>query len=173
MNMATNSEFRNDGNREGPIIYTVWICPRCGKTAHLDRKYCNCHERLNRATTSKSAKPPQVGPCNFEVAGLNCNDCPETCMRCHSFGSSETNSDGFGGEGCRHKDSSPLCHCCRSQAKIMTNFARVNFTGLIKELRQDQKMESANMFLEIADFVREEISKPALSRIQRAMERAG
>jgi hypothetical protein len=183
----------NDDDKEDltPKIktYLMHICPACGKTVDMSRRYCNCHASLIRATTTVSVNSPEVKPCNFESPGLNCSDCPEDCMYCASFGEPATNSAGYGGKDCRHKTTGKSkCYCCQSQVDLALGFGGVNFTTLFSEILAERRSkrnsgvdldvakeeaEEKNIYLEAADVMRHEMEKPVLNRINRKWERAG
>lgn len=140
------------------------VCPSCGKTAHIGRKYCDCHADLRRAGVIQSAALPEVGPCNFEAPGLHCGDCPENCMYCASFGQPKTNNAGFGGKACRHRAGTARCYCCRSQTDLAEKLGGVYFSAIIGEIRARNE-GSENLFAKAASIMREEIAKPILARI--------
>jgi hypothetical protein len=151
------------------------VCPSCGKTVHISRNYCNCHARLYRQTVILSEKQPDIGPCNFESPGLTCNDCPENCKWCASFGSSGMNNQGFGGKDCRYNDGSVRCFCCQAQVKIATDLGKADFSGLFTEAMKKQKPEGEggkNILHQSSDFISEEMKKPVLNRINHYKEQA-
>jgi hypothetical protein len=162
-------------------VRTMWICPQCGKTVDMSRRYCNCHTDVRQATTTNSANRPEVGPCNFETKGLNCSDCPEDCLYCASFGEPAINSDGYGGKECRHRFGSAKCNCCQAQIDLAINLRdNVNVSQLTMEIlarrRAAGKPEDAggkNIWLEAADVIRAQMEEPVLKRINQYRERAG
>jgi hypothetical protein len=99
-------------------LHTVWVCPKCGETVHEDRQYCDCHADLSGAKARISKNPPEIGRCNFETSRFSCNDCPEGCAWCASFGELVTNRAGFGGKDCLHHGGTARCYCCQSQIKL-------------------------------------------------------
>jgi hypothetical protein len=172
--------------------YSLWVCPSCGKTTHLSRKYCDCHADLCHASGKTDSKLPEVGPYNFEVPGLHCGDCPEACMYCASFGESQMNSAGFGSKDCRHKTIvTAQCYCCQSQIKLAAEFTAVNFMELIGEIlaqrrakaaedknqgeteEEEETEEEKNVFFKAADFIRDAMAKPVLDRIRQAEDWTG
>ncbi|MDR3173382.1 MAG: hypothetical protein LBU19_03950 [Treponema sp.] len=170
--MASNRNF-HDGGGEAKKAHAVLVCPSCGKTAHISRKYCGCHADLSRAKAAMSEEPPEAGPCNFETEGLHCGDCPEGCRRCASFGHPQTNGAGFGGEDCRHNAGTARCGCCQAQVKIAIKLGKTDFTELIKGLLEKRAPGSPeNIYGEIAGFIRSGMVKPVLARINREREKA-
>jgi hypothetical protein len=155
----------------------MYICPLCGKTVDMSRRYCNCHANLREATVMESADLLEVKPCNFESPGLNCSDCPEDCMYCASFGEPETNRAGFGGQDCRHKITGKAkCYCCKSQAELALNLGTVSFSQLAREVMEKRRAEGKaeegkNVFLKAAEIIREQMEKPILDQIKQKWER--
>jgi hypothetical protein len=158
------------------------ICPACGKTVDMSRSYCDCHASLREASVTASANSPEVKPCNFESPGLNCSDCPETCMPCASYGLPEANRAGFGGKNCWHKKTgTALCYCCEAQTKLAIDLRdNVSFSQLAREVLERRRAEGKpenlagkNVFLEAADINRELMEQPVLDRINQKLEQAG
>jgi hypothetical protein len=145
--------------------YTVLVCPNCGKTVHVRRKYCACHTLLTSAPVKMSEDPPEVKACNFETRSLTCDDCPEFCKWCAGFGALKPNRQGFGGYECLHKEEWARCYCCQAQVKIVLKIVDTDFSGFII------KTES-NVFYELADFVSSRIEKPVSARINRERDKA-
>jgi hypothetical protein len=174
--MAVNKNYQSEETKEAePQTRVMWACPSCGKKAHISRRRCDCGAVLRGAATVVSAKPPDCGPLNFEAPGLSCNDCPEGCPYCSSFGIPETNVDGFGGEECRRRTAGAArCSCCRSQAKAAAELGRVDLTAIISDLRNKGADEAAGntLYAKAAGIIREAITRPILARIDQAMERA-
>jgi hypothetical protein len=177
--MAVNKNFQDEEKRAAAKqTHTSWACPRCGKTVHISRKYCNCHAKLGGNSVTVSEKLPEIGPCNFETDDLNCNDCPENCMYCASFGLPETNKAGFGGKGCQHNMRTARCYCCQAQVKISIKLSSVAFSEIIREAIEKRKAdekanEVKNVCLRAADIIFDEMTEPVTARINRARERAG
>jgi hypothetical protein len=176
--VATNTNFQDGKKRdEGKKTHLTLVCPSCGKTAHIDRKYCDCHADLRHAAVTTSLDPPDVGPCNFEAPGLHCGDCPEACMYCASFGLPQTNGSGYGGKDCRHNLGIAKCHCCQSQITIAINLRSVSLSKIISEVRKEkevaEKEEAENLFARAASVIYDEITKPILFRISQKRVRAG
>jgi hypothetical protein len=169
--MASNKAFEKEAAAVKKLN-TMWVCPSCGKTVHISRKHCNCHARLLRASVKISGEDPEIGPCNFEAPGLTCNDCPEDCKWCFSFGVLETNKAGFGGKDCRYNNGSVRCYCCQSQARITLDIVKADFTGLASFILKKQKGEE-NPFHGMADCIRDAMTRPVLNRIQQRMGEAG
>jgi hypothetical protein len=176
--MATNKNFQDGpGGEVSPKPGIVRVCPSCGKTAHLDRKYCDCHADLRNAGATYSAKLPEVGPCNFEAPGLHCGDCPERegCRYCASFGEPRLNKDGFGGEECRHRTAgSKRCSCCLWQVKLALQIRRADFSGTFKAQSRDadNRLERApNLFFHAASKIYDDMTRQVLARIEQAQER--
>jgi hypothetical protein len=157
------------------------ICPACGKTVDMSRRYCDCHASLNRAATTVSAEPPEVKPTNFETEGLNCGDCPESCLYCASFGEPAINSDGYGGKDCKHWFGSAKCHCCQAQVDLAIAMRdKVNLSQLVRSVLESRRaagkaedLAGKNIFLEAADVIREQMEAPVLNRIKQRQEQAG
>jgi hypothetical protein len=178
--MAANSNYQDEGKKT-PAKQAILmnICPSCGKTVDLSRRYCNCHADIRQAATTASYNRPDIGPCNFESPGLTCNDCPEDCMYCSSFGEPKINSAGYGGKDCRHKiTGTAKCYCCQAQVGVAIKLDPVNFLKLAREVLQKRREEGKaeegkNVFLQAADVIREEMEKPILARINQYRERAG
>ncbi|MDR0639227.1 MAG: hypothetical protein LBG27_10095 [Spirochaetaceae bacterium] len=164
--------------QDEPPINIMWVCPVCRKTAHISRKYCDCGAVLRGAAVAKSTKLPKCGPLNFEVPGLSCNDCPEgySCRHCSSFAEPQTNSAGFGGEECEHRDETKRCHCCRSQVEARGRMATFNFSAYMSEIRKRNKAANSeagnNLFAKAASIIYDEMTAPILARIRREEERA-
>jgi hypothetical protein len=162
-------------------VFLMWICPSCGKTVDMSRRYCNCHADVRHAKITASANLPEIGPCNFETERLNCNDCPEDCMYCASFGEPETNSDGYGGKDCRHRFGSAKCYCCQAQIDLALALRdEMNVSQLVQDVLERRKAagkpEDAggkNIWLEAADVIRDQMEEPVLNRINQYRERAG
>jgi hypothetical protein len=163
-------------------VRTMWICPQCGKTVDMSRRYCNCHAWLGRATTTASADLPEVKPCNFETKGLNCSDCPKDCLYCASFGEPAINSDGYGGKDCQHRFGSAKCYCCQAQIEIDISWKthNIDFSQLTRKVLEGRRAEGKpedlagkNIFLEAADVIRAQMEEPVLNRIKQKWERAG
>ncbi|MDR1315371.1 MAG: hypothetical protein LBK13_00745 [Spirochaetales bacterium] len=178
--MAANKEFQDEEKKEAAKqTRFMLVCPSCGKTVDMKRRYCDCHADLCNANATASANPPEVGRCNFESPNLTCNDCPEDCMYCASFGEPETNRAGFGGQDCRHKKTGTArCNCCQFQVKIGIKLGSVNFlefvSGVLEKRRAAGKAEEGkNPWLEAADIIRGYMENPILNRISRERERAG
>jgi hypothetical protein len=148
-------------------LYTVSVCPNCGKTVHKSRMYCDCHANLNQAKVRITEEPPEIDRCNFETAGLTCADCPETCDWCASYGVDHANSEGFGGIGCRHRKNDARCHCCQAQAEISTKLGQFNLGELLR------KATNVKHFYEVGDVIAAEMKAPILARINQAVEKAG
>ena len=153
----------------------VRVCPSCGRTAHPDRKYCDCHADLRNAGAMVSAKPPEVGPCNFEAPGLHCGDCPEDCLYCASFGEPRRNKAGFGGEECRHRTAgSKRCSCCLWQVKLALQISRSDFSGTFKAQSRDadsRQERAPNLFFHAASMIYDDMTRQVLARIEQAQER--
>lgn len=161
----------NDRKSEGAKkTAVVWVCPSCGRTAHIDRKYCVCHASLSHAAANTLAEPPEVGPCNFEVPGLCCGDCPEDCMYCASFGLPQTNGAGYGGKDCRHRMGIAKCYCCQSQITIAEKLRTLDFYAIIAEIRRErqdaEKGAAENLYSQAASIVLGQITNPVLNRIK-------
>jgi hypothetical protein len=86
-------------------------------------------------------------------------------MWCASFGFPETNDKGFGGKDCRHKTGTPRCSCCRAQVKLALEIGRVDFMKLIREASREFE-NPGNVYRNTDGFIRSEIEKPVLARIQ-------
>jgi hypothetical protein len=148
-------------------LYSVWVCPKCGKTAHIDRSYCDCHAGLTHAKVRITEDPPDVDRCNFESNGLTCADCPETCKWCASFGVGITNSEGFGGRDCLYySPSSVRCCCCQAQVKLAVEIGKIHFGELMGKM-------NAENFYKMANFIGEQMKAPVLARINAQELRAG
>ena len=164
--------------QEAPKTSVMWTCPSCGKTAHISRRFCDCHAALRRASVKRSAGLPDVGPCNFEAPGLCCNDCPGGCARCASFVEPRMNSDGYGGEECKNKAGTERCSCCQFQIKARRRMATFDFSAYMNEIRERNKAanreenneEGKNLFARAADVIYEEITQQILARINRERE---
>jgi hypothetical protein len=161
--------------QEAPKTYFVSVCNSCGKTAHISRRFCSCGAELGNAKSFNSSRPPDNGPCNFETRGLSCNDCPEDCLPCAGHGIPQTDFSGFGGKGCRYRVGSARCYCCQQQVEIAIKLGTVEFSEIISEVMAKRRADGGtsgkkNIFLEAADVIREEMTKPVLARIQRYEE---
>jgi hypothetical protein len=145
--------------------YSMWVCPNCGKTVHLDRVYCDCRADLLQACISTSENTPEIDHCNFETANLSCADCPEDCAWCASFGEPRTKKNGFGGKNCRYRSDISRCYCCQAQVKLANKITEeMNFSGLLT---------TAEMMRKMADYIRTKREEPVLARIRQNRERAG
>jgi hypothetical protein len=162
----------NQKNKEKAKTNVMWVCPSCGKTVHIRRKYCVCHTDLGRAKVRVSEEPPEIKQCNFEAEGLHCGDCPEDCMYCASFGFPRTNNAGFGGKDCRYKSDKARCYCCQAQVKLAIKLGEVNFSEIIGGVLE-KKEGAENLYFKAAGFIHDEMVKPVLARINRERERAG
>jgi hypothetical protein len=165
--MSVDEDKTNAGQ-----VYSAWVCPDCGKTVHLKRRYCNCHADLSRAKVMVSKEPPEIGPCNFESDSLNCNDCPEDCMWCASFGLPAINNDGFGGNDCLYKKKTVRCFCCQSQVKLSLEIDSVDLSELLRGVLAKKESGAANVYYKMADFIKAKMERPVLARIQQAREKA-
>jgi hypothetical protein len=170
--MINDEDKENREETKKQPTYTTWVCPHCGKTVHIGRKFCNCHTSLSRAKVRISKEQPEIGPCNFETSGLNCNDCPEDCKLCPSFGLPETNIKGFGGEGCTYRANTTRCSCCQFQVKLAIKIPIADFTKLVRKVVAKQGKQE-DVFLTIADQVREELERFVLARINQEREMVG
>jgi hypothetical protein len=159
----------DEGRTNARRSYFVWVCPNCGKTVHISRSYCDCHADIAQAKARITEKAPEVDKCNFETAGLTCNDCPEPCNWCFSFGVNKTNNTGFGGADCRYRKNDARCYCCQAQVKLAAKLSTDDFWKL---MNGSGGMNSTK-FYAMADFIRTEMEKPVLARIQHAREEAG
>jgi hypothetical protein len=171
--LGENKMSIEETKKQAKKLNTMWVCPNCGKTLHIKRRYCNCHASLDRAKVRISEELPEIGPCNFESSGLNCNDCPENCMWCASFGFPETDNQGFGGKDCRNNKGTTRCFCCQAQVKLALKIAAVDFSELLREALTKKESGAENVFYKTADFINSEMCKPVLARIQQAREKAG
>jgi hypothetical protein len=162
-----------DGQKAGKTMHAVWVCPRCGKTVHTSREYCNCHKSLLRASATVSERP-DIGPCNFETANLNCNDCPagQDCKWCPSFGYPKTNGEGFGGLDCRYRTGKTQCYCCRDQIKLALEIDNDNIADMIKSI-VSKEPGKGSVYLDLANHIHAEMEKPVLARINNNQEKAG
>jgi hypothetical protein len=140
--------------------YPMWVCPGCGKTVHIDRQYCDCHTRLDQAAIRMAEEPPEYDRCNFEMADLTCADCPENCEWCPGFGTRETNSAGFGGKDCLHRNTlSARCSCCLDQVTISDELKGIKLMG-----------SRFKNFKDMTDYIRSTMKKPILDRIRKAQK---
>jgi hypothetical protein len=161
----------------------MYICPQCGKTVDMSRRYCDCHADVRQASVTASTNLPEVKPCNFESPGLNCGDCPEDCMYCPSFGEPQKNSTGFGGKDCKYfMTGKAKCYCCQAQVKILTDWRanKVSFSRLVRGVLEGRRAKGEpedaggkNIWLEAADVIRNQMEKPVLDRIQQKLDQAG
>jgi hypothetical protein len=100
-------------------------------------------------------------------------------MCCASFGEPEINSAGFGGKDCRHKTTGKAkCYCCQEQIDIALNLKTVNFSKLAREVMEKQRAEGKaedekNVFLQAADIINDEMTKPIRNRINMRREQVG
>jgi hypothetical protein len=168
--MATNKNFQDEeAGGEAKKQYTYWVCPQCGKTADMRRHYCSCHADLSRSKgVAMSSKPPDVTPCNFETPRIICNDCPENCEWCPSFGDLQTGKKGFGGKDCRGRGTTTRCLCCQTQIKIGLD---INSTVDLGKIIENQGL--GNSMGKLAELMWAEMEKPVLARINQMRERAG
>jgi hypothetical protein len=171
--MAANKDYQSEGApRAAPKTQPAWLCPACGKTAHVSRRFCRCGEALNHAAAAHIAGPPDIGPCNFEIPGLSCDDCPEDCLPCAGYGIPEAAFSGFGGKNCRSHAGTPRCYCCQAQIKIAINLRKQNISEIIGGVLAKRKSgketgEGKNVFLVAAEIILEETAKPVRARIER------
>jgi hypothetical protein len=136
----------------------MFICPKCGKTVNISRVYCDCHTFLSEAKVCFSEASPDVKKCNIETANVNCNDCPEDCTWCASFGSPHTNEYGFGGENCGYRKEQTRCFCCQAQIKI----GKEIFTLDMNEILTSMTAEKLNM---LAELIKSRIERLVIARI--------
>jgi hypothetical protein len=164
-----------DENKKKETVkpHTVWVCPGCGSTVHADRRYCDCHADLSNARARLTEKPADAGRCNFETSGLCCNDCPENCGWCASFGSPVSNSRGFGGKDCRGYSGTARCYCCRYQVKLALKIAGEGFFRIMGDAALKKDDVTANPLKTLSNVIRAEMEKPVLARINHAMGKAG
>jgi hypothetical protein len=99
-------------------------------------------------------------------------------MYCPSFGEPGTNGAGYGGKECQHNSGRAKCYCCQAQVDVALKLDPVNFLKLAREVLQEQREEGKaeeekNVFLQAADVIRYEMTKPVLKRISRRLEQAG
>jgi hypothetical protein len=164
--VGASKEFQEPEKKEVSKLHTVWVCPNCGKTVHADRQYCNCHADLSGARARMSKSLPEISPCNFETSCLNCDDCPEDCAWCASFGDLVTNRRGFGGKDCRHNGGTVRCYCCQYQIKLGLYIGQSD----ISEIMGNTTSETLKT---MADVIRDEREKLILARIRQKQEKAG
>jgi hypothetical protein len=166
--MAANRTFQEEAvnTAERKKQHTVWVCPKCGKTVHADRRYCDCHADLSCATARLTKNLPEIGPCNFETSGLNCNDCPEDCAWCASFGDPTTNKRGFGGKDCQHNAGTARCYCCQAQVKLGLEIGESSLSEIMGKITSETQIT----FADVAEFIQEKREKPILARIRRKRE---
>jgi hypothetical protein len=170
MGASRNFQDKDDKPREK----AAWVCPQCGKTVHLTRRYCNCRADLRGARVRLSAAPPEVGPCNFESPNITCNDCLIPCAWCAGFGVMETNGNGFGGKGCQHKNTDARCYCCQSQVEIIGKLtAEVNIAQYMHPKTGEEPPEFLAMMSSASELALTKMEEPVLARIKHLYEKAG
>jgi hypothetical protein len=160
--MGISKEYRAENfTPEEPVKTAVWVCPACGKTVHLSRSYCDCHAGLFRAKALLSESSPQIGRCNHESSRVNCNDCPENCDWCASFGRPEKNPRGFGGKTCAYRSKTARCNCCQEEIKLDVYLQQTNLQEIIKPV-------SLKTLKAMSAVIQEALDKPVLARILQA-----
>ena len=98
--------------------WKYWVCPKCGRKASAERRYCVCHADLYGGPFYISlGEPPEIlGKVNMDLPNFTCNEC-KNCAYCESFGVMKKNPQGFGGLDCKFGSDSPRCRCCKIQVK--------------------------------------------------------
>ncbi|MDR1251711.1 MAG: hypothetical protein LBK62_06045 [Treponema sp.] len=132
-------------------------CPRCDTYIDYSRDYCNCHEPMPRNapaalfTEDNPNRDILAAPMNVESDTVNCIDCGLGCNLCHSFFFLKTNSRGWGGKGCRHKQDSIKCTCCQL---LISDFSsrntrkdgkidfRIDYQGVLQKVQDIVKMRN-------------------------------
>jgi hypothetical protein len=162
--MATNKTFQEEEKKKEAVKpHTVWVCPGCGKTVHADRQYCGCHTDLSGARARLSKTPAEIDRRNFETSRVSCDDCPEYCAWCASFGDLTTNKRGFGGEGCQHNNGRARCYCCQGQVKLGLRIGEGRISAIMGNI-------TAKNLRTMAEVIQEEMEKPVLARIRHDRE---
>jgi hypothetical protein len=163
-----------DERESGKPTHTMWVCPQCEKTVHISRQYCRCHKNLARARAAISEKPPDIGPCNFETAKLNCGDCPsgEDCKWCPSFGYPKTNGEGFGGQDCRYRTGKTQCYCCQDQIKLSLTIGKAGISDVIRNI-VSKEHGKGSVYQAMSDHIHAEMEKLVFDRINHEQEKAG
>jgi hypothetical protein len=168
--MAANKNFQNE-TEKAKRLNSMWVCSKCGKTVHIGRKFCNCHNFLSGSEVLMSENSPEIDICNFETDRLTCADCPEICTWCASFGVIHTNERGFGGRDCRHRNNDARCFCCQAQVEIGLGINEINFGDFVS--RDAENTGKKSLMKELADVIQARMEKPVLARINGKREKAG
>lgn len=158
---------------EAKKLNSVWICSKCGKTVHIGRRFCVCHNFLSGSKVLMSENSPEIDNCNFETDRVTCNDCPEICDWCASFGKIKTNELGFGGLDCRYRKQDARCFCCQAQVKLGLRICNEIDLNDFIALAAKKEPGKEGVMGSLSDFIQTETEKPVWARINQKREQAG
>ncbi|GHV74885.1 hypothetical protein AGMMS49940_21870 [Spirochaetia bacterium] len=103
-------------------VRQFYQCKSCGKRYTLERRYCDCHTKLEGPIYWTDDPADRIEPkINLEYPSVTCNDCVGKCAYCASYSALETNLQGFGSKDCKHKQNDIKCVCCQ---KLIENFLK-------------------------------------------------